>query len=1232
VGKKIVISESQYNRVFLNEQNVDKKVKPNAIDIQKYLIKNGYLPPYRLVKNKKYRNDDGNFRDLSAEAFAKYYYGGFSDIKTIGGLYDKLKSDGYDLGGKTGKIFGVKMANVLSKIINDNITDKDVFSKIGDFLQQKINSGVEWLEQKRLDIGDTYLKKHIKTKSDGQQFRNWVYQNNDRLKKVNNLFKKLGYSEKFSKVGPIDNKYFMSAWYLLYNEYLKNSGLFPEYDNYFYIPEDGYDWKIEKDINSVEDENGDYVQVESEYWYPEPTSKNKYGDRSGWNTSQWVNSYSDAMGKKLNLFSMVNKVNKSFKSAPEKAGYKKMYWVTTSTGSVYIKPLSLYDYEMMNKKSGKSEYDLLNDPMDQQMMMAGFVDSPYPLIKHDYNLNADEDTNVPVFWSYVPNAVFEQTLRYDEEIAKIENRRNEESKKEYEREKIKNSVYSDMNTLPNPEFLSDSMYLPFNSINGWGTEKYSPKNSINLNNYINNYNKCLTHWKNVRGTFKWVGSKVVNMNDKFIDTYKFKDIYDTNKDIYNFGTFETFLKNHPTDIFNPSDIIKLIGEIYEKIYIYDPNTIMSRIWTLKKLEELGCVSNVNLSNNYTESDLRNVLISLNKFRSKDIFRNHENVEGCPKDALNIIKQHYKNNESDSEKNLNGLLQLLEFVDQWNKRFLSQKKEYYKESCGQWINSGGSTQYTRFLTSFQGPNNFIGQTWGSFCQSGGGGNWLYYPPSGDKYGNKDYLIGCGCVNMKHKNKKGLQKHPETFFMLGPFFGGDTHLGTTSAEEGIMNTVVVDVRPFSIKAKEWADNCKTDWHCWVDIASIALALVGCFYTGVAGCLISGGRLAIAADTISGLGYVYEGVTDPDNPNNQGWKLNAAFSFLPIIFKGAGKSYKFLKGIGNSGDLQTFSKIIKSAEIKYGSSVWKGMSEAEKSKAVAEAFQESFKDLSVSQINKMQKMYTETLYLLKNADYQKLVSALDDVPYSKVGEIEQLMKLASKDSKVSNNVLKLINEGKTFNDIIKIYNISPIINLSKGAIKDFLFQSTLFALIQFYPEPTAKIILGGIQSFEDATGVPLKKWLGVSTDVNPKDSMSMTIQKGMGYFENWSTVYTEISNYLKNRISPLLLKYDIDISRGYVENFIINGVDSLFGEPLNNYKARLELLVKNTEEKEEEGLSFEEIKGFLQEMYNSEIDYLENYTKEDNLIKQIKKESEDNPPNEDTQQWIDDNNINMDLFDLN
>ena len=194
MGKKIVISESQYKRVFLNEQNTNNNVNPNAIDIQKYLIKNGYLPAYRLEKGKSIRNDDGDFGDLSAEAFAKYYYGDFNNIKTIEGLYDKLKSDGYDLGSKTGKIFGVKMVKVLSEIINENKTDKGIFNKIWDSWKD----GVNWLEQKRLDISNVYLNKHIKTNSDGQQFRKWVYKNDERLKKVNNLFKKLGYSEKFS--------------------------------------------------------------------------------------------------------------------------------------------------------------------------------------------------------------------------------------------------------------------------------------------------------------------------------------------------------------------------------------------------------------------------------------------------------------------------------------------------------------------------------------------------------------------------------------------------------------------------------------------------------------------------------------------------------------------------------------------------------------------------------------------------------------------------------------------------------------------------------------------------------------------------------------------------------------------------------------------------------------------------------------------------------------------------
>ncbi len=134
MGNRIVISESQYNRLFLNgvdivdtifinEQNKKNNIiilpGANAGAIQEFLKSKGFYSG----------NIDYDFGDKSAESFGKYYRK-FGPIKTIEELYDELNVMRYDVGAKTGKLFGPKMA----KVISDLIKKKE--SKSGDKVLQ----------------------------------------------------------------------------------------------------------------------------------------------------------------------------------------------------------------------------------------------------------------------------------------------------------------------------------------------------------------------------------------------------------------------------------------------------------------------------------------------------------------------------------------------------------------------------------------------------------------------------------------------------------------------------------------------------------------------------------------------------------------------------------------------------------------------------------------------------------------------------------------------------------------------------------------------------------------------------------------------------------------------------------------------------------------------------------------------------------------------------------------
>lgn len=119
---RIILTEGQYNRIFLNdflnisgvrineEENksgITILPGPNAGEIQQFLINKGF---YKGTK-------DWDFKDKSSEAFAKYYYGSNTKIKTLKELYNKLKTDGFDVGEKRG--FGKDMAQVISDLIKE---------------------------------------------------------------------------------------------------------------------------------------------------------------------------------------------------------------------------------------------------------------------------------------------------------------------------------------------------------------------------------------------------------------------------------------------------------------------------------------------------------------------------------------------------------------------------------------------------------------------------------------------------------------------------------------------------------------------------------------------------------------------------------------------------------------------------------------------------------------------------------------------------------------------------------------------------------------------------------------------------------------------------------------------------------------------------------------------------------------------------------------------------------
>ena len=90
--------------IILLREQLNKTPKATAGDIQRFL---GV-------------SVDGDFGDDSAKAAADFIYGKNTShgIQTVSDLYDRMQSDGWAVGAKTGTIFGPQMAKSIVQLIS----------------------------------------------------------------------------------------------------------------------------------------------------------------------------------------------------------------------------------------------------------------------------------------------------------------------------------------------------------------------------------------------------------------------------------------------------------------------------------------------------------------------------------------------------------------------------------------------------------------------------------------------------------------------------------------------------------------------------------------------------------------------------------------------------------------------------------------------------------------------------------------------------------------------------------------------------------------------------------------------------------------------------------------------------------------------------------------------------------------------------------------------------------
>jgi hypothetical protein len=802
----------------------------------------------------------------------------------------------------------------------------------------------------------------------------------------------------------------------------------------------------------------------------------------------------------------------------------------------------------------------------------------------------------PIFWTYVLEEEREKEKKEEEEEKEID--RIESEKRKIRGKYVQKVEFNNKTkTWTIPDVSSPEPYNDKNVTNYWGMSpmnnssvmKFDPgvisgffnglstigwdkwkvqlgakngsKGIIDFKPYINNFNNDKKHWSKVNTLFGWGNRSATIINDTFIKHHPF----DTEKSDEWFGNFQMYLDDEKTRLLSPQWIIKESWDIYKNYYKSEPEYWMRNMWVEKTLEEKGYNRNTSWST-------------------------------MPKDIRTTVLKFIKENPTPVENLLHGYIQLLDFIDNWNGRFKTQKiGDYYL--CDGIVYSSGAIG-----ALFSGPAKFKHANWKQFCRKSYnyGGNWIYNDESSkDTHGNKGYLKGCGCVNTPDMDIVNINTPFDTFF-----------------ENPSKNIYLSDTRDFKYKAMDFIKDC--DWHCWVDIVALVALFVACPFT-YGGTCVSGVALAGAMEIAHGIYYV---VAQED-----GWKMNAGLQFISAFSFGLGRIGKLSKSIKIGKYNKIYSGIINNSMKNYSLKEWKLLAKEERDILMQKSFKESTKDMSAAQVKEIMNLNNIVMEVATSKEMKSFMKQMEGLSSVHKAEFNKMLKSAEKNVAVREYIQKSFKAEVGFKTIIKNYTkYVP----SKTLIG---IQAALFAAMYIYDEETADLILSGMKGVEDITGIEVRKMLGVSTDINPNDDETKTLQEKLKHFIGYSTLLIEVENYLKENIYTVLQKYNISPSKK-IEDIIVNGYDSIIGKPLENVLERLETIVEIIQRMEGENKTESEIKEKLEYLYNEEINYLEQEGKKDNIIKDIRDANKANPITDENKKWMEENGINIDteVWDIN
>jgi hypothetical protein len=557
---------------------------------------------------------------------------------------------------------------------------------------------------------------------------------------------------------------------------------------------------------------------------------------------------------------------------------------------------------------------------------------------------------------------------------------------------------------------------------------------------------------------------------------------------------------------------------------------------------------------------------------------NEAIPNMPKmpDRPDILGDDYARKDlSELELALESFKILLSAIDSFNSVFETQNYNDTVEFCntrGKRSQFGPIPKSSAILINKGTPDVKYLYWYFNICPGENGGVWVYSQGPNSK--------SCGCVRTPKQDNLYSS-------------GQNVNFAKTLAYR-LENT---DLRSGFEKLSDWASGCMDDWHCLADIASIAVLFIP-----VPGLNVG---LSAAIDLVSATGYALEG--------DEGWELNAGLTLLGSFASGIDAIKYVNEGLKGGSEITRLRKslgegLINAEKVKL-SPEWSKLDKVSQSKLYSKEFRKSLKGLSSKEIRDLSNIITS---FSKSGDelvksVNEIIGDISNLSKQEKAAFQDILNKMAKDDGLKREIANHIIANGSKVDVKSILKTFG----KQSIVKDALVQSTLFVLMQKYPEETAKFIIGGLELFRELTGIDLLKKLS-NHDKDTEDSETKSIEEIILQFQNYEKGVNLLLSYLKSTGQKEIKdKYGVDLYDLY--GMIFNKTKPLFPDQLIELTNLISSFITdvNSKENEKPPESPENIKLFVKEQFDLLKQFIEDDRESEQNLKDLWDIYKNNPP---------------------